>query len=69
MARYRQQHYTSFEDFSFRETPKFDTLSDAIDGLMDAVFLDEIAYQKRHESDDDDLFEAKHFEPELDFAY
>lgn len=63
MARYREQHYASFEEFASRETPRFDTLSDAIDGLMDAVFLDEIARQRRHESDDDDLFEA-----ELDFA-
>jgi len=64
MARYRQQHYASYADFSLRETPRFDTLSDAIDGLMDAVFLDEIAFQRRHESDDDDPFEAA----ELEFA-
>ncbi len=64
MARYRQQHYASFADFADRETPRFDTLSDAIDGLMDAVFLDEIARQRRHEADDDDLFEAA----ELEFA-
>jgi hypothetical protein len=64
MARYRQHRYASFEEFTSRETPKFDTLSDAIDGLMDAVFLDEIARQRRHECDDDDLFEA-----ELDFAH
>lgn len=64
MSTYRQQRYASFQEFATRETPRFDTLSDAIDGLMDAVFLDEIARQKKHEHEEDDLFEA-----ELDFAY
>ena len=59
-----KRRYRSYQDFEIRETPRFDSLSDAIDGLMDAVFLDEIARQRRHEHDDDDLFEA-----ELDFAY
>jgi hypothetical protein len=64
MARYQQRRYRSFQEFETHETPRFDSLSDAIDGLMDAVFLDEIARQRRHEKDEDDLFEA-----ELDFAY
>ncbi len=66
MSPYHKARYASFEDFSSRETPRFDTLSDAIDGLMDAVFLDEIARQRKHEHDEDDLFEAA---AELDFAY
>ncbi len=67
MSSYREQRYSSFEEFSTRESPRFDTLSDAIDGLMDAVFLDEIARQKRHEAEDDDLFESA-AAAELEFA-
>jgi len=62
--RYREPHYRSIEDFRVRETPSFDHLSDAIDGLMDALFLDEVhRYAQR---DEDDLFDQ--FDGELDFA-
>lgn len=39
---YREKSYDSMDDFRFRETPTFDHLTDAIDGLMDALFLDEV---------------------------
>ncbi len=39
---YREKCYDSFDEFCQRETPTFDHLSDAIDGLMDALFLDEV---------------------------
>ncbi|GAF86653.1 unnamed protein product, partial [marine sediment metagenome] len=35
--RYREKRYSSIQEFQAFETPKFDTLSDAIDGLMDAM--------------------------------
>ena len=68
MSRYRQNRYASFEEFSTRETPRFDTLTDAIDGLMDAVFLDEIARERKHDHEEDDL-DAGFEVAELDFAY
>ena len=54
--RYRERRYKSLQEFQTFETPKFDTLSDAIDGLMDAMFLDEVARHRRDE--DEDLFDS-----------
>ena len=45
--RSREKHYASIDEFRLRETPNFDPLSDAIDGLMDAMFLDEIHRSRR----------------------
>lgn len=62
--RYREPQYRSIEDFRVRETPSFDSLSDAIDGLMDALFLDEVhRYAQR---DEDDLFDK--FDGEVEWA-
>jgi hypothetical protein len=65
---YREKSYHSLDDFRFRETPTFDHLSDAIDGLMDALFLDEVNRdyghrRTRHGSDEECLFDEA-MEPE-----
>lgn len=62
--RYRDSHYRNIEDFRVRETPSFDNLSDAIDGLMDALFLDEVHRYAPREGDD--LFER--FDGEVEWA-
>jgi hypothetical protein len=59
---YREKSYHSLDDFRFRETPTFDHLSDAIDGLMDALFLDEVnrdygPHRGRHDGDEERLFD------------
>lgn len=62
--RYREPKYQSIEEFRVRETPSFDNLSDAIDGLMDVLFLDEVnRYAPR---DEDDLFDK--FDGEMEWA-
>ncbi|MFH2010529.1 MAG: hypothetical protein ABI333_28270 [bacterium] len=64
--RYRERRYQSLQEFQAFETPRFDSLSDAIDGLMDAMFLDEVARHGR--GGDDELFDA-YDESELEWAY
>lgn len=44
---YREKRYASIDEFRQMETPYFDPLSDAIDGLMDAMFLDEVQRTRR----------------------
>ena len=65
--RYREKRYRSMQEFQAFETPKFDTLSDAIDGLMDAMFLDEVARHRRGEDEDEDLFDS--YDSKLEYAY
>lgn len=51
---YREKRYANFDEFRMMETPNFDPLSDAIDGLMDAMFLDEVQRSRREAGMTDD---------------
>jgi hypothetical protein len=42
MSRYKIRRYRSIEEFESLELPKFDNVNDAIDDLMDTLFLDDV---------------------------
>ena len=51
---YQERRYANIDEFRWMETPNFDPLSDAIDGLMDAMFLDEVQRNRREAGMTDD---------------
>ena len=68
---YREKSYDSLDDFRFRETPTFDHLTDAIDGLMDALFLDEVNREHGKRRSRFDKEEERMFDEysEAEYAY
>jgi hypothetical protein len=50
MSRYKIRRYRSIEEFESLELPKFDNVNDAIDDLMDTLFLDDV-YNGRVDDD------------------